>query len=517
MEKIFSEIDLQQIVKRGNSLEKIMQQLHYFKNGIPTINLLKIASINDGIFQFSEKEVSDFCAYFDMNKNKYSIEKFVPASGAATRMFKSLNEFLTKFNPEKDTINSYINLNKDKDLSLFIVGLRSFPFYNELKEKTKLIFTDYPNYNTDQKVYAIVKTLLTDNGLDFANKPKGILPFHIENDEILTPIDEHVFETDFYKKPNEKSKIHFTISKEFETDFLKITNKYNDVEISFSYQNETSDTIAVTAENRPFRTPENELFFRPGGHGALIENLNQLQSDIVFIKNIDNISQNNRELILNHKKLLGGILLLTKQEVDIFLKKFQNKDINENNINEIIYFVETKMSIPLPQEFKMFQFDYQKEYLIKILNRPIRVCGMVKNEGEPGGGPFWIQDDKGRQNLQIVELSQIDLNNENQLAIFKNSTHFNPVDIVCSIRDFEGNKFDLNQFIDHKTAFITEKTKDGKLIKALELPGLWNGAMAKWTTVFVEVPIETFNPVKKVTDLLKPAHQPNTLEDNSIL
>jgi hypothetical protein len=515
MEKIFSEIDLQQIVKRGNSLEKIMQQLHYFKNGIPTINLLKIASINDGIFQYTEKEISEYCNFFDTHKDNYSIEKFVPASGAATRMFKSLNEFLTKFNPEKDTINSYVNLNKERELSLFIVGLRSFPFYNELKEKTKTIFTDYPNYNSDQKVYAIVKTLLTDNGLDFANKPKGILPFHIEIKEILTPIDEHVFETDFYKKPNQKSKIHFTISKEFQTDFLKITNKYDDVEITFSYQNETSDTIAVNADNTPFRTSENELFFRPGGHGALIENLNQLQSDIIFIKNIDNVSQNNRELNLKNKKLLGGLLLFTKQEVDVALKKFQKNEINENNIKEIIYFIETKMSISLPQEFTMFQFDYQKEYLIKILNRPIRVCGMVKNEGEPGGGPFWVQDEKGRPSLQIVELSQIDLNNENQHAIFKNSTHFNPVDIVCSVKDFEGNKFDLNQFIDPKTAFITEKTKNEKKIKAFELPGLWNGAMADWSTIFVEVPIETFNPVKKVTDLLKPAHQPNNLDINS--
>lgn len=517
MEKIFSEIDLQQIVKRGNSLEKIMQQLHYFKNGIPTINLLKIASINDGIFQFTEQEIKEFCAYFDSHKDNYSIEKFVPASGAATRMFKSLNEFLTKFDPEKDTINSYVNLNKERDLSLFIVGLRSFPFYDELKEKTKKLFTDYINYNSDQKIYAIVKTLLTEKGLNFANKPKGILPFHYRNDEILTPIDEHAFETDFYKKSNQKAKIHFTISKEFQNDFLKITNKYKDLDVTFSYQSETSDTIAVNADNTPFRTPENELFFRPGGHGALIENLSQLQSDIVFIKNIDNVSQNNREVILTYKKLLGGILLHTKQEVDTALKKFQNKEIRENNIKEIIHFIETKMSIPLPDEFKMFQLEYQKEYLIKILNRPIRVCGMVKNEGEPGGGPFWVQDEKGQRSLQILELSQIDSTNENQLAIFKNSTHFNPVDIVCSLKDFEGNKFDLNHFINPKTAFITEKTKNEKKIKAFELPGLWNGAMAEWSTIFVEIPIETFNPVKKVTDLLKPAHQQNNLDINSIL
>ena len=517
MEKIFSEIDLQQIVTRGNSLEKIMQQLHYFKNGIPKINLHKIASIHDGIFQFSTAEISDFCSYFDKHKDKYVIEKFVPASGAATRMFKSLNEFLHEFNPKTDTINSYVNLNKDKDLSLFIVGLRSFPFYNELKDKTKAIFPDYSKYNSDQKVHAIVKTLLSEEGLNFANKPKGILPFHIENQKTITPIDEQVFETAFYKKPNEKAKIHFTITKEFEADFLAITNKYDFLDISFSYQNETSDTIAVHADNSPFRTENHKLFFRPGGHGALIENLNQLQSDIVFIKNIDNVSQNNRELILHQKKLLGGILIYTKRQIEIALTKLYSESLQPEDIKEIIDFVETKMSFPLPEELKMFRFNYQKEFLIKILNRPIRVCGMVKNEGEPGGGPFWVQDEKGRRSLQIVESSQIDLTNENQRAIFKNSTHFNPVDIVCSLKDYKGNKFDLNKFVDHQAAFITEKTINGKPIKAFELPGLWNGAMAKWTTIFVEVPLETFNPVKTVNDLLKPAHQPNTLDSNSVL
>ena len=271
----------------------------------------------------------------------------------------------------------------------------------------------------------------------------------------------------------------------------------------------------MNSDNTPFRTENNELFFRPGGHGALIENLNQLESDVVFIKNIDNVSQNNRELILNYKKLIGGILLYTKRQVEISLQKLLNNEINESNIKEIIEFVETKMSFPLPEGIKMFQFEYQKEYLIKILNRPIRVCGMVRNEGEPGGGPFWVQDEKGRHNLQIVESSQVDLTNKNQRKIFKKSTHFNPVDIVCSIKDFEGNKFDLTKYVDDKAAFITEKTKNGKPIKAFELPGLWNGAMAKWTTIFVEVPIETFNPVKKVNDLLKPAHQPNNLETNS--
>lgn len=507
MEKIFTEDDLIYIQNRGNSIDKIQQQLNFFIQGIPKINLVRSAKVGDGIWQFSEEEKNDFVIYFDKHKAYYSIEKFVPASGAATRMFKFLNEFLNEFDAENDTINSYINKRNAKDISIFIFGLKNFPFYKELKDKTIQLYPNYYSLSNDAKYYALIKTLLSNEGLDFANKPKGILPFHVRDEKIITPIEENIFESDFFKKEDQKTKIHFTITEEFQPDFEKITNTFPDFEISFSYQNQSTDTLAVNEDNTPFRVEDNKLFFRPGGHGALIDNLNALQSDIIYIKNIDNVSQNHRRVIETNKKLLGGVLFFVQYKIFNYLKLLSSGNVTASQIAEIKDFAENKTAFPLPEEFSFFQTEYKIEYLFKVLNRPIRVCGMVKNEGEPGGGPFWVQDEKGRQTLQIVESSQIDLNNKTQKKISKAATHFNPVDIVCGVKNYKGEKFDLTQFVDPKAAFITEKTKNGKPIKAFELPGLWNGAMAKWTTIFVEVPLETFNPVKTVNDLLKPAHQ----------
>ena len=509
MEKTFTEADIKYINERGNSLEKVQQQLDFFIQGIPKINLVKSATIGDGIWRFSEEDIASFVDYFDKYKNHYTIEKFVPASGAATRMFKFLNEFLNEFDTENDTINSYINKKKANDVSIFILGLKNFPFYRELKEKTIQLNLNYYSLSSDAKYYALIKTLLSNEGLDFANKPKGILPFHVRDERIITPIEENIFEADFFKREDTKTKIHFTITKEFQSDFEKITNQFADYEISFSYQNQSSDTLAVNEDNTPFRIEEDKLFFRPGGHGALIDNLNSLNSNFIYIKNIDNVSQNHKLVIATYKKLLGGVLMQMQFQIFNYLKKLSAGNVTETDIQEIKEFAENKTSFPLPEEFNYFQTAYKIEYLIKVLNRPIRVCGMVKNEGEPGGGPFWVQDEKGRLTLQIVESSQIDLNNKAQKNIAKEATHFNPVDIVCGVTNFKGEKFDLTQFIDQNAAFITEKTKHGKPIKAFELPGLWNGAMAKWTTIFVEVPLETFNPVKTVNDLLKSSHQPD--------
>ena len=509
MEKTFTEADIKYINERGNSLEKVQQQLDFFIKGVPKINLVKSATIGDGIWRFSEEEILPLVTYFDKHKNQYTIEKFVPASGAATRMFKFLNEFLNEFDEENDTINSYINKKNAKDVSIFIFGLKNFPFYRELKQKTIDLFPNYYSLSNDKRYYVLIKTLLSNEGLYFSHKPKGILPFHVKGNKIVTPIEENIFEADFFKKENDKTKIHFTITKEFQADFEKITNQFSDCEISFSYQDQSSDTLAVNEDNTPFRVEDDKLFFRPGGHGALIENLNALQSDVIYIKNIDNVSQNHRKVIETNKKLLGGVLFYVQYKIFNYLKLLSSGNVTETQITEIKDFAENKTSFPLPEEFNFFQTEYKIEYLIKVLNRPIRVCGMVKNEGEPGGGPFWVQDDKGRLTLQIVESSQIDLNNKIQKSIAKGATHFNPVDNVCGVKNFKGEKFDLTQFIDQNAAFITEKTKNGKPIKAFELPGLWNGAMAKWTTIFVEVPLETFNPVKTVNDLLKSSHQPD--------
>jgi hypothetical protein len=507
MEENFTEKDLKYIQERGNSLEKIEQQLFYFKNGIPKINLVKPATINDGVLALNTSEVEKYCALFDANKINYTIEKFVPASGAATRMFKFLNEFLNEFDIDNDTINSYINKNGNKDLSLFIYGLKNFPFYIELKERTLKLYPDYYSFTTDKKQFSLIKTLLSKNGLNFTEKPKGILPFHIDKGAILTPIDRNILEANFYKKDAQKTKIHFTINNEFQSDFEYIISKYSNLEVGFSYQEASTDTLAVDKNNIPFRLEDDTLFFRPGGHGALINNLNQLQSQIIYLKNIDNVSQNNEDTISKYKKSLGGILIEKQQQVFAFLNKLESGAVSGEELDSIITFTENQLSFPLSEDFVHFKSSYKAEYLRKVLNRPLRVCGMVKNEGEPGGGPFWTQDDKGRQTLQIVESSQIDFSNKSQIKIANSATHFNPVDIVCGVYDYKGNKFDLNQFIDHNAAFITEKTKNGLLIKAFELPGLWNGAMAKWATIFVEVPLETFNPVKTVNDLLKPTHQ----------
>ena len=508
MEENFTTEDLIYIDKRGNSLDKIKQQLFYFKNGVSMIQLAKPAIIGDGILSLNQKEVKQFIAFFDDNKVNYSIEKFVPASGAASRMFKFLSEFINVFDIEKDTINGYLNSSENKDLALFIFGLKNFPFYSELKAKTIDLIPSYHNLTNDQKHYFLIKTLLSKEGLNYAQKPKGILPFHLNKENSVTPIEENIIEADFYKKDNVKTKIHFTISEEFQNEFKTITDKFNEFEISFSYQDSSSDTIAVNLDNSLFRLDDNSLFFRPGGHGALIENLNKLNSDFIFLKNIDNVAQNNRKIISDYKKVLGAIIIKIQNTVFKCLNDLDTKEISETKLQDIILFTEKELSFPLPEDFKYFKKSYKIEYLTKVLNRPIRVCGMVKNEGEPGGGPFWVLDEKGRQTLQIVESSQINFSNEKQHKIAKSATHFNPVDIVCGVYNYKGQKFNLIDFVDHNAAFIVEKNKNGKPIKSIELPGLWNGAMAKWTTVFVEVPLETFNPVKNVNDLLKPAHQP---------
>lgn len=508
MEKLFSKTDLTYIESKGYQMEKIKQQLHFFQYGAAKINLVKPATVNDGIWQLSTHEKTTFSNYFEENKATYSFEKFVPASGAATRMFEFLNTFLNNFNPKTDTITSYINKFGDQNLNVFIVGIRNFPFHTVLKEKTKLLFPEYATFSRDQKIYAIVYTLLHKKGLDYASKPKGILPFHFKENEVITPVEEHIIEASHLRNNSEKARIHFTIPKEFQPDFEAIISKHENIIIQFSYQDKKSDTIAVDKNNTPFRLANNSLFFRPAGHGALIENLNQIEADVIFIKNIDNVSHSELNAIIFNQKVLGGILLNLQKQIFDYLTQLHLETVSNELITEIKNFVEYKLSFPLPDEFDMFQSKYQQAYLIKILNRPIRVCGMVKNEGEPGGGPFWIKDDKGRITLQIVETSQIDLTNKHQKNIVNSATHFNPVDIVCGVKDFRGVKFNLTEFIDHEAVIITQKTISGQPIKALELPGLWNGAMAKWTTIFVEVPLNTFNPVKNVNDLLKPAHQP---------
>jgi hypothetical protein len=489
-------------------LEKIKQQLAFFQKGVAPLHLVKSATIGDGIQQLNSDEKFFFSQYFESQRTKYRLEKFVPASGAASRMFQFLIAFLNDFDPKTDTLTGYTNKTGNQNLNVFIVGIRKFPFHAQLKEKTKMLFPEYSTFSRDQKVHAIIYTLLHKTGLDFASKPKGILPFHWRNNQIITPVEEHIVEAQQLIDFSGECRIHFTIPREFQSDFDALVSKYAEVSVHFSYQNQASDTLAVDENNKPFRLSDGTLLFRPAGHGALIANLNQVEADVIFIKNIDNVSQAEQEQSVFNQKVLAGILLHLQNQIFDYLRQLQHDVCDVAVINEIKLFVEQRLSFSVPEEFQMFQTAYQIEYLTKILNRPIRVCGMVKNEGEPGGGPFWVQDKNGRITLQIVETAQIDLGNELQKNCVNSATHFNPVDMVCGVKNVQGQKFDLTEYIDQEAVIITQKTILGQPIKAIELPGLWNGAMAQWTTIFVEVPLATFNPVKSVNDLLKPAHQP---------
>ncbi|WP_269685879.1 DUF4301 family protein [Flavobacterium lacustre] len=513
-----SSLDFVQIYNHGIPMQNIQKQLSIFKDGIAKTILDRPATINDGILKLSSEDFEKNALFFDTNKSNLILEKFVPASGAATRMFKFLNEFLTEFDINNESVNAYINRKKDTELSLFIIGMDKFPFFKELDSKLRSEHKDFESLDNSYKNYYFIKLLLQSDYFDFANKPKGVLPFHKYADHIATPIEEHLNECALYATVNGNSNLHFTVSKIHQKQFEAIVNSTKDkiekqsntkISVDYSYQNQATDTITVDSKNNPFRDKNNELVFRPGGHGALIENLNNQDADIIFIKNIDNIIQNNVETVTLCKKALAGILIRLQQQVFTYLKAIDTNQIHENDIAEIITFLKEELHIEMSKGFHKFTLENKILKIKTKLDRPIRVCGMVKNEGEPGGGPFWIRDTKGKLSLQIVETSQVDLSNPKQEKILAKSTHFNPVDLVCGIKNYNKTKFDLTRFIDHEAGFIVTRNTSGKVMKSYELPGLWNGAMAKWLTVFVEVPLITFNPVKTVNDLLKPAHQPH--------
>lgn len=516
---MFSEQDKIQFKKKGITTKTVQSQILVFKQGLPFVNLQSAATIQSGIRKMLDTEVSDMVNLFDAKRHSKSILKFVPASGAATRMFKSLFKFSEEYCPETESVNAYINKEKENELSIFFVGLEKLPFYDLVMEKIKTVYPDYSTYSNDMFSHCFVKTMLDSDKLNYGFYPKGLLPFHKYREHIATAFEEHLFEAALYASSNKEAHLHFTISERynhiFDDEFKRIeeiVERKTDTKfhISFSYQKESTDTIALTPENKPFKLDDGSILFRPSGHGALLQNLNDLDADIIFIKNIDNVVVFKYEKeVAEYKKALAGILISVQEQAFKYLKKLISREIDEQELIEIAEFLNNDMCVKITSEFEKYSKKYQIDYLINKLNRPIRVCGMVKNEGEPGGGPFWIKDESGQISLQIVESAQISKKDKHQKDILKNATHFNPVDLVCGIKDYEGNRFDLNAFVDPKTAFITMKTKTGKDLKALELPGLWNGSMANWNTIFVEVPLITFNPVKTVTDLLKPTHQVN--------
>ncbi|MFA9187003.1 DUF4301 family protein [Flavobacterium sp. FBOR7N2.3] len=511
-----SEQDFEQINQHGISLENIQKQLAIFKKGIAKMELLEAATVGNGILKLSKEEFVEKATFFDEHKSDLKLLKFVPASGAATRMFKFLLTFLNEYNLEEESINAYINRKKDTKLRVFIVGMDKLPFFDSIYKKLKEEFPDFDSLSRDYKNYHFIKFMLGSEYFNFASKPKGILPFHKYATAIATPIEEHLYECGYYSSTNNQSYLHFTVSESHQKQFEHIINNVKgkveketntSIEVSYSYQHKSTDSIAVSMNNKVFRTQDGKLLFRPGGHGALIENLNQLDADIIFVKNIDNVILHNNDTIALYKKALAGILLELQQEIFACLNLIDLYTAENNQIEEIKNFLKMKLNMEIKADFDLYTFENKIKVLKAILNRPMRICGMVKNEGEPGGGPFWVKNGQKEISLQIVESSQVDLNDKKQAKIMANATHFNPVDLVCATKNYKNEKFDLHQFVDENSGFIVEKNYLGKDIKSYELPGLWNGAMANWLTVFVEVPLITFNPVKTVNDLLKEAHQ----------
>ncbi len=489
--------DQKQIQAWGLTVVQVETQIKNFIDGFPFLPVVRPATPGDGILTLTDEEVNRYAAYYESKSNTLEIVKFVPASGAASRMFKDLFEFL-------DTNNQQYS----ESVEQFLINLKDFAFYNDLKNYLQ------ENDKSLANAHDVIDGLL--NGLAYGQLPKGALQFHGYEQTARTPLAEHFVEGALYAKgKNDTAKLHFTVSPEFQKLFEALSNEAKDqfktefkvdFEVGFSQQKKSTDTIAVTMDNQPFVEEEGRILFRPAGHGALIENLNDIDADIIFIKNIDNVVPDRiKDTTILYKKVLAGVLITYQEKVFNYISQLSNP--TTDLITEIISFLEHELNCKFDLSVSEFPLKEKVEKISQKLNRPIRVCGMVKNTGEPGGGPFWVTNNDGSIALQIAESVQLDPNDTHVQHATKQATHFNPVDLVCGVRDHNGKKFDLLKFTDPSTGFITSKSKSGRELKAQELPGLWNGAMADWITVFVDVPLITFNPVKTVNDLLRPEHQ----------
>lgn len=506
---MFTDNDLKLLAQKGISPEKVEEQLASFRNGFPFLNLAGAASVEKGICRLDEEaQAASLNLWKEYLEKGKRIFKFVPASGAASRMFKDLFEFLEAESPAPSS---------DFEKTFF-ARIRDFAFFADLDAACVRNEGKGIDALTASGQYkAVVENLLLPKGLNYGNLPKGLLKFHKYGPESRTPVEEHLKEGSLYAQGADgRVNIHFTVSPEhhmlfnqlidrvrpkYETEFQVTFN------LTFSEQKASTDTLAADGDNQPFRDKNGEMLFRPGGHGALIENLNELDADVVFVKNIDNVVPDSLKAAEErYKAVLAGMLVGAQGKAHEYLNLIDSGKYDRKQLLEILAFVEEKLCTTNPQAQNMDEPSLVL-YLKRKLDRPFRVCGMVKNVGEPGGGPFMAQNPDGTFSPQILESSQIDMKDAHKKRMFEQGTHFNPVDLVCGLKDYRGRKFELPLFVDKNTGFISLKSKSGRELKALELPGLWNGAMADWNTIFVEVPVETFNPVKTVNDLLRPQHQ----------
>ena len=505
---MLSERDLKQIADKGISEKQIENQLNEFKTGFPFLRLEAAASVEHGIVATTEESRAKYEKSWEQYKAAgKKVVKFVPASGAASRMFKDMFAFVDAEydKPTTDFEKKYFE------------NIEKFAFYGELNDVcVKNEGKDIPTLLAEGNYKAVAAQMLKAEGLNYGQLPKGMLLFHKYAEGPRTPMEEHLVEAALYAASNGEANIHFTVSHEHMPFFQKkvadkadfYAKKYGvKYDISFSEQKPSTDTIAANPDNTPFRNADGSLLFRPGGHGALIENLNEIDADVIFIKNIDNVVPDRlKGDTVTYKQVIAGVLVTLQQKAFEYLRLLDAGTYNHDKLEEMIRFVQQDLCCR-KADIKNLEDADLVIYLRKKLNRPMRVCGVVKNVGEPGGGPFLTYNQDGTVSLQILESSQIDKNNAEYMEMFTKGTHFNPVDLVCAVKDYKGQPFNLPDFVDRTTGFISSKSKNGKELKALELPGLWNGAMSNWNTVFVEVPLATFNPVKTVNDLLREQHQ----------
>ncbi len=519
---IFTHDDLGQMRQHGLSSEEVQRQLDLFQKPPFYLHLLRPCTPGDGIKVIDKEEVHLLPAKYEHESPKRACLKFVPASGAASRMFKTLLWFLNEEKEiRRDTVTrrAQSGQTRARELLEFINGLKRFAFFKDLKSIMKKKGLDIAYLIKQGEFTDILTFLLTGEGLGYASLPKGLLKFHEYADGNRTAFEEHLAEAaSCVCSQSRQCFLHFTVSQEhmaqFDSLLRKVKTLYEDkyhvsFHVDFSVQKRSTDTIAVSLDNTPFRRRDGSLLFRPGGHGALIENLRDLRGDILFIKNIDNVAHERlKSETSKWKKILGGYLITIQGQIFDFMEKLSAGATDGEVISQVTAFMRDALTLPLPVSILASSGDEKRRYLMERLNRPIRVCGMVENKGEPGGGPFWVRDMDGETSMQIVEKAQVDPDSNEQQQILGASTHFSPVDLVCGVRDWQGIPFDLRGFSDPKSVLISKKSKDGKDLKALEHPGLWNGSMARWITQFVEVPLSTFNPVKTVNDLLRKEHQP---------
>lgn len=501
--------DLEFLQEKGITEEKLTEQLEMLSNGFPYLKLEGPATPGHGISQLTpEMEMGAIRCWEEFLRKGGVVMKMVPASGAASRMFKDLFAFLNGKSEKPDNDFTKTFFERIEDYAFFhrlnFVCLREYGMSIDSLVKEK-------------RYKDVVRALLEKTGLNYGKLPKALLQFHKVMGASRSALEEHMAEGAKYAAGKDGTvKIHFTVSEEHmplvkmkvEETAGHLGHEYGvKYDITYSVQKPSTDTIAANLDGTPYRE-NGKFFFRPGGHGALIENLNDLDADVIFIKNIDNVvPDTHRSATIQYKKVLGGTLVAVKQRMDEYCRALKNNNVDEAKLQEMIEFLRNVLCITHDHTDEMTDGE-KKAYVLAKLNRPLRVCGMVRNEGEPGGGPFLVYNADGTVSPQILESSQIDSKDKEAKKMLKESTHFNPVDLAVSVRDFEGKKFNLPDYVDKTTGFISQKSREGVEIKALELPGLWNGAMSDWNSIFIEVPAQTFNPVKTVNDLLRQAHQP---------